>query len=142
MKVTADNYEQMRQWFAIVFEASREGQNVPADVHPINVLDALAIRTPARARAGLSMAIGDILEMADAWRPETVGTVDRKLNGLALPTLSAMRLEFSKRIGGIVKRGRIRNEAEYYLARNAADMAGMPEHEIWKVIAVYEEGVA
>jgi hypothetical protein len=123
-------------------EAEIEGKNLRADVHPINVLDAMAKRTPGRARMGLGMAVGDMIEAADAWQPDIVAKVDRKLRDLELPTLSAMRLDFGKRIESIVKRGRIRNDAEYYLARNAAEISGMPEHEIWKLLADYEDAPA
>jgi hypothetical protein len=141
MKVTAENYELMRRWFAIVLEVEFQGKDLPAEHHPINVLDAMACRTPARARKGLGMAIGDLIESAEGWQADTVAALDRKLAGLGLRTLSSMRLEFGGRISAIVKRGRIRNEAEYYLARNAAEMAGMPEDEIWNILSAYEETI-
>jgi hypothetical protein len=142
MKITADNYDQMRQWFAVVIEVEMRGINVSADHHPITVLDAMASRAPARARQGLGMAIGDMIEAAEGWQVGTVAEVDRKLGNLGLPTLSAMRFEFEGRIRAIVKRGRIRNDAEYYLARNAAEMADMPEDEIWKLLGAYEATAA
>ncbi len=142
MKITAHNFGQMRQWFAIVCDVWCEDLSAHPEIHPVNLLDEMAKRTPARARTGLGMAIGDIMEDSEGWEPEKVAALDRKLQDQDLPTFSTMRLEFGKRIAAIVRRGRIRNEAEYYLARNAAELAGMPEHDIWRLLEDFEARLA
>ena len=76
----------------------------------------------ARARKGLSLAIGDIIELTSRWSVSEMASIDAELTDAGLPTLSTIRLRFSKAVGSIIRRGRIRNEAEYYLVRNAADV--------------------
>jgi hypothetical protein len=138
VKITAVNYEQMRQWYAMVFEVDWDGRPLDPEHHPIKVLDEMAKRTPARARAGLAMAIGDIMEGNLPWRPERVAALDSELQDQGLPTFSAIQREFGKGIEAIMKRGRIRSEPEYHLVRNAAEVPGMPEEDLWKLLEDYE----
>ena len=68
------------------------------------------------------MAIGDIVEMTDHWPNCEIASLDAELTAASLPTLSAIRVQFSKSIRTIVRRGSIRNDEEYYLIRNAAEI--------------------
>lgn len=68
------------------------------------------------------MAIGDIVEMTDHWSSSAIASLDTELGAAGLPTLSAIRVQFSKAIRAIIRRGRIRSEGEYYLIRNAAEI--------------------
>ena len=67
------------------------------------------------------MAIGDVIESTQDFRPEQVAEIDRALRAQGLPTLSEVKARFSSVIAGIVRRGTIRNEREYYAVRNAVE---------------------
>lgn len=69
------------------------------------------------------MAIGDTIEMCSDMPLPDVMLIDEgcRLNGL--PTLSEVRSRFSRKLKSIVRRGAIRNETEYYLVRNAIELA-------------------
>jgi hypothetical protein len=138
MKITAENYAAMREWFAVVFEVENDDPDLPPEIHPVAVLDDMAKRSPANARKGLGMAIADTIEMTDAWDAKVLLQLDRQLTGLGLPTLSEMRLRFGKRLSKILRRGTIRSEEEYYLLRNAAELPDQPTDEIWRLLSEYE----
>jgi len=120
MKIDASSYPEMRAWFALV--TPRIFPNLPADIDPVAVLERTEAISMARARKGLSLAIGDIIELTSRWSVSEMASIDAELTDAGLPTLSTIRLRFSKAVGSIIRRGRIQNEAEYYLVRNAADV--------------------
>ena len=100
----------------------------------------LESRSPARARAGIKGAINDCLEATSNFQGADLQVLDRDLAALNLPTLSALRIRFWKRIALAIKRGRIRNDTEYYAVRNVAET---PEFEtqsdaIWAMLTAYE----
>ena len=90
--------------------------------HPLAVLASIEAAAPARARQGLRMAINDCLEMSAGFTPAEVKAADADLQSAGLPTLSALRLRFWKRIRSILKRRKIRTEVEYHAIRNAAEV--------------------
>ena len=85
------------------------------------------------------MAIGDIIEMTDAWSRDRIAAVDEQLTCEGLPTLSSMRVQFSKLINRVVTRGRIENDVEFHAIRNAAELSQDEQEALWKLISAYEE---
>lgn len=120
MKIDAKDYPAMRAWFAVV--APRIFPDVPADADPILALDRIEAVSMANARKGLSMAIGDVVEMTDHWNPDEIEMLNKELIAAGLHSFAMIRARFSKAIAGIVRRGRIKSESEYYLLRNAAEL--------------------
>jgi hypothetical protein len=137
VRIAAEDYQRMRAWFAAV--AADVFPNAPSDAGPLAALDAIAARSPAGAREGLSMAIGDIVEMTGAWPAEKVAALDRSLESQGLPSLSEVRARFSKAVASALRRGRIKDEVEYHALRNAAEMRGGGEEQLWALLAAYEE---
>src|SRR3954462_12188786 len=113
-----------------------------ADAGPLASLDAIAARSPARARQGLSMAINDVIEMTDGWPKEQVASIDLALTKAGLPSLSEMRKRFSKAVERAVRRGRIKDDVEYYAVRNAAELLDDSQQPLWLLLAAYERSAA
>jgi len=84
------------------------------------------------------MAIGDTIEATDRWPRERVVAIDDKLAHEGFPTLSAMRLQFSKVVRRVAARGSIKNDVEYYAVRNAIGMDTENEGPLWKLLSAYE----
>lgn len=84
------------------------------------------------------MAIGDIVEMTDNWPNGEIASLDAELTTASLPTLSAIRIQFSKSIRSIVRRGSIKNDEEYYLIRNAAEMDPERGEELFGLLEKWE----
>ncbi|MNU25257.1 hypothetical protein D3C71_135960 [compost metagenome] len=109
-----------------------------SDIDPIVVLDRFAETSPAKARRGLSMAIGDIVEMTSNWPLDKIVEADRQLSAADLPSLSAVCAKFSKAVAKIVRKGVIANDAEFYLVRNATEMTGDHRQVLLNLAEAYE----
>ena len=91
--------------------------DLAAELRPLELLAALETISPARASLGLRMAVNDCIEMSSHWTPAKVAALDSDLKANNLLTLSEVRRRYSSAYAALRKRGRIRNEVEYYLAR-------------------------
>lgn len=127
--VSAADYDQLKAWLSFMFELPEIGlPTVTPDMHPIAILGQMEKSAPARARQGLRMAIGDVLEMTADMRLSDLKLVDENCRAKGLPTLSEMRARFSKNLKAVVRRGHIRTETEYHLVRGALEFTPS-EHE-------------
>ena len=140
MKVDPKDFERLRDWLALVSQKAFPPQ-LMTEAQPVAQLDQLAERSPAKAREGLAMAISDLIEMTDSWPAQDVQAIDAELLAQDLPTLTEMRVRFSKAVGRVVRRGRINDEAEYHVVRNAAELGG-PDAPLRSLLAAYEERAA
>jgi hypothetical protein len=138
MRISAAEYEVMRAWFATMVPKVFAGVPFTPETDPVLALDAAASKSPAKARSGLAMAIGDMIDLGLDWSPEDVVRCDAELLGLGLPTLSIMRLRFARSVRRALVRGGIKNEAEYYALRNAAEHSGPDADALWAMLASYE----
>jgi hypothetical protein len=85
------------------------------------------------------MAIGDLVEATSRWSAEQVEEVNLRLAQAGLPSLSIVRTRFSKIVQGVVRRGKINNDTEYYAVRNAAEFADGAAPSLWPLLTSYEE---
>ena len=138
MKITAQNYEQMKAWFAHMVPKTFRPELISPETHPVACLEQTERGSPSKARIGLAMAIGDIIEMTEAWPINQVAEKDSLLLSDGLPTLTEARLLFSKSIRRVLKRGSIKNEVEYYAIRNAAELQQIGGEEVWPLLSAYE----
>lgn len=100
--------------------------------------------SPSRARSGILMAINDCLEASSDFRGVELQALDQELAALSLPSLSALRGRFWKRVAAAIKRGTIRNDTEYYAIRNVVETPPFePQSKtIWAMLAAYEEQIS
>ena len=142
MAIKADEFETLRAWSALLMEQVRMiPPNLPPEFHPIAVLDAMVRSSPARARQGLAMMIGDLMELTVDFPQEEIARLDAIFGEAQLPTFSNIRVRFMKRIRSIVRRGIIRSEAEYHLVRNAVEGVNEDgeQDRLWAMLAAYEQ---
>jgi hypothetical protein len=136
MRIGAAEYDRMRSCFAAMCGELFPGATGEED--PVAALDRTAAKSAARAREGLAMAIGDFVEMTSDWPAEEVAALDSRLQAMGLPSLSAVRIRFSQAVARAMRRGQIRDEAEYYAVRNAAEMFPQDLDRLWALLAAYE----
>lgn len=140
MRVSPEDYEALKTFFAIMIdEATTIRPDLPAEHHPLFVLGETEAKSMARARYGLALAIGDLLEESQYFPAERVTRIDRRLAEAGAPTLTETRLRFSTKVAAIMKRGRVGSEREFYLLKNVAD--AMPEGEreaAWAMLDGFE----
>jgi len=111
------------------------------DTNPLAVLDRMATKTPAKARSGLGMAIGDLVEFTSGWPASDVTTCNRALSQLGLPTLSEVQARFSRSVQRVVRRGRIKSDEEFYSVRNAVEQQGADSATLWPLLEAYESRI-
>jgi hypothetical protein len=138
MKIAPEDYAQLREWFARMWPLAFSGIEIAPEANPTVALDEIAAKSPARARQGLAMAIGDLVEAVHGWRTEEVEIADRRLSDAGLPTLSAIRTRFSQAVQRALRRGRIDSEQEYYAIRNAVEMTAN-DPRLSAMLAAYEQ---
>ena len=142
--VRAEDYEDLKgflAWFNQHLLAVPDG--LPADQHPIAVLSHLEAQSMSIARKGLRMAIGDLIEDTADLSAAQVRTIDEALAARALPSLTSVRLQFWSKIHGIVRRGEVRNETEYYALRTVVEtMPGEERENGWRLLAAFENNLA
>ncbi len=84
------------------------------------------------------MAINDLLEMTHDWSDGKVQELDSALCFNGLPSLTEMRIRFSKTLRRVVARGSIKNDVEYYAVLIAADLTDSEQSDLSALLLVYE----
>ncbi|WP_103716259.1 hypothetical protein [Bosea psychrotolerans] len=141
MSIKAEEFDDLRAWCALMIElAIPLPPGLPLEAHPITLLDAMANKAPSRARQGLAMAIGDLVEATAHLAPADIANVDAHFSKANLPTLSTIRLRFQRQINGILRRGAVRNEVEYHALRNVAESAidEGDQRRLWALLDAYK----
>ena len=89
----------------------------PADpIHPTNVGRHMVAATgKAKALAGLRQAASDFVESLQDFDHQQVEILDAALKRAGIVTLTELRRRHSRKYKSILKRGSVRDEAEYYL---------------------------
>jgi hypothetical protein len=143
LKVTAENYEPLKAFFGwMVGHVAPGAASLPVQDQPLNVLSKFEAQSQSLARQSLQIGISDILEQTQHWQSQATHDVNLALTQLGLPTLSGVRLEFSKKIASILTRGRVRSEIEYYALRNVVEaMPDESSEKAWQMLAAFEEKV-
>jgi hypothetical protein len=95
---------------------------------------------------GLKQAINDIIEETSDMPSESVKRIDAALASAGHITLSRLRMRYRSKYAAVLKRGRIRNDTEFYLlAGIAADMSlelfDDERQTVNRLLAEYEQNV-
>ncbi len=138
MKIAPADYDRMRAWLQIVVPRVFPLEQLPVGSDPLMLLDATAAKSPAEARRGLAMMIGDLIELASRVDDSALAAVNGELVAQDLPTFAEMRIRFSKAVQRVLRRGHVKDEAEYYAVRNAAELPGADAEKLWALLGEYE----
>jgi hypothetical protein len=114
-KITQSEYEPLKAFFVAWFERFTVWEGLEPEHHPVAVLERMEKISMSKACTGLGMAIGDTLENSWDLAHGDVKAIDRDFAARGIISLSEMRRKYSRKVHGILKRGVIRNEVEYYL---------------------------
>ena len=85
------------------------------------------------------MAVGDCIEMSSHWNSTRVSEADMALRANGIVTLSEIRRRYSRRFKAILKRGKIRNEHEYYLVKAVSSDATTEASALQSLLEDFEE---
>lgn len=114
-KITAEEYPALKAFWVAWEERYPIQIGMPAEHRPVAVLERFEKERMTTARSGLGMAISDTLEMSWDMPREEVEAVDAEFIARGLLPLSELRRRYSRQFRALLKRGRIRDEEEYYL---------------------------
>jgi len=112
------DYATMKAFLSFFAERYLNPEGLPPDKQPIACLQALEQKSMKMAVNGLRQAINDCVEMSSRFDHAEVEQLDSQLRSRSIVTLSELRRRYSKSYAKILKRGQIKNESEYHLARN------------------------
>ena len=111
-------YARMKDFLSFFAERYLKADGLSPDQQPVASLEALEKKSMKMASSGLRQAINDCVEMSSHFDHGQVRKLDSQLRSRGIVTLSELRRRYSKDYAKIMKRGRIKNETEYYLVRN------------------------
>jgi hypothetical protein len=95
----------------------------PTDpVHPANVAAHIAETLgKAKALVGARQAANDAIEALRGFTQQQLASLDARLIETGSITVAEMRRRYSRQYQAVLKRGRIRNETEFYLVKGILD---------------------
>lgn len=115
-------------------------------VFPLEVADDLwreGKQSFSNASRAMTMLCRDFLEMTQDYEGEALAAWDQMLTEQSSPTLSVMRARHWNLVPKMLKRGRIRNDEEYYLAKSVLDASQLAEEDrrsLAGLLGAYEFG--
>jgi hypothetical protein len=121
-------------------------EGLPPELRPAQVIAAFEQRSRRPLPlSGLRQALGDILEDALEFAPDQIVRADAVLREAGAPTLTQMLLRRAGIFRAIVRRGRLRNDTEFYLVTaalqdTAADLGDAGAATLNRLVADYESG--
>lgn len=75
----------------------------------------------SKALSGLRLAVQDSMQRFDHCTPEQLASLDALLRARGIVSVSELRRRYSRKYRGVLKRGVIRSEEEYYLVKSILD---------------------
>lgn len=141
MRIAEDDYQPLKAFFAWAVEhLMKMPVTMSAADHPVATLERTEAESKARARQGLAMAVGDVVEFCDRLSADEVRAIDAALEAAGILTLSHVRARFWTKVRRVLKRGAIRGEQDYHALRNVVE--ALPDDEqgpAWEMLAAFEE---
>lgn len=125
--VVGKDYELYRRWFERSLDLIWQmPPDLRAKADPMAAVAEAEAVSPAKAVKSVAAGIADTVGMTDRHSKADIATLDALFARDGLPTLSALRALFSKKVGKILKAGRIESEEDFYTLKALED-ADLPE---------------
>jgi hypothetical protein len=120
MQKADHEYSELKKFLSFYAARYLNVSGLPPEKQPMSNLETLERKGGKSAWRGLRQAINDCVEMSFHLDPKDVRKLDAELRDLGIVTVSELRRRYSKKYAAIMKRGRIKDDTEYYLIRNVA----------------------
>ncbi|NEU97064.1 hypothetical protein [Bradyrhizobium uaiense] len=111
-------YTQLKNFLSFYVQRYMPMDFLPPEKQPLAVLEAMEKTSPRMAFQGLRHAINDCVERSSRFDPAEVANLDAELANRRIITLSELRRRYSRGYAKVLKRGRIKNDTEFYLLQN------------------------
>lgn len=116
-----EEYEQIKKFLILFVERTSDVSKAPPESRPLAQIQALEAKYEKKVVAGVMGAMNDCLTLSFGLPAEKVRGLDKELRELGLPTLSQLRVKYSKRYSTLLEKGVIRNESDYQLIKGVLD---------------------
>jgi hypothetical protein len=114
-------YEELSKFISF-FATHCQGIDPDWAFHPsVNLQVAEELFGKSKALEGARQAVNDALEETRRVSPEYLTRVDAALTEQGIVTLSELRRRYSRHYKAILKRGKVKDETEYYLLKGILD---------------------
>ncbi len=145
LKITSDNYLFYKQIAEVIwkFISAKNPYTIPEEADPVNRLNKLESESQAKARTGLRLMLDDLFSMQDDASPEQREALEGELRKAGLPSLSELLAEVKQVPAKVLKRGKIRNEREWYvitelLSRTNAPISAAEREKLGQLSVTFE----
>lgn len=143
-KVSSADYAQLKTFFRAFADRFMPVGDLAPDLRPLALLESMEASAPVRAFAALRMAVNDCVEMSSNWSAEKVAAFDAELRAEGILTLSQVRQRYASKYAAVLRRGKIKNETEYYLVHGILvdQAAQLPDEErsrLALMVTAYEQ---
>jgi len=142
-----NDYELMKKFVINFLEWYYPKDLPPPEESPAEYIAKLEKKSLSKTKAGLRTSLNGIVELTCAeWTPAQMHEADKRFLEAGLPTLSQLRLRYSRQYSKIMKAGVIDDEVEYYIVKEVRDgwSSQLPPSEVAKLdimIDFYENRV-
>jgi hypothetical protein len=155
MKISNMDFDASKRFFRILWgvqkkriirEMEQQGLKYPEESDPLLFLDQRPGETKSQAFSGLKQAIQDTLHDMYEVSIAELKEIDELLKKERLPPLSEVRNTLWNEIPKIMKRGKIKNDTEFYLIKEKAidlgskDFSERERESLNRLIEEYEFG--
>ncbi len=143
-KLSPVDYAQLKMFLrAFTARFMPSGDLTPA-LRPLALLESMETSAPAQASAALRMAVNDCVEMSSHWSAKKVAALDAELGAEGTLTLSQVRQRYASKYAAVLRRGKIKNEIEYYLVHGilvdqAVQLADEERSKLELMVTEYEQ---
>lgn len=140
-------FDQLKR-FTDFFDLHVRGLSPDRATSPAKALDRIvAEHGKSKALTGLRQAVSDCIERTNDRPLEWVVGFDKACIAAGVPTLSQLRAKYSAKYKGVMSRGRIRSQTEYYLVMGilndlTSDISNSERKSLNGMVAEYEHKAA
>lgn len=145
LTITNDNYLFYKQIAEVIwkFISAKRPYKIPEEADPVNILTKWEKESMAKARTGLRLMLDDLFSMQDDDSPEQREALEGELRKAGLPSLSELLAEVKQVPAKVLKRGKIRNEREWYvitelLSRTDAPISAAEREKLGQLCVTFE----
>lgn len=149
-KMSSENEQEFADLLAYVSLFATLVWGIPESAvsHPSHHMEVIPGKVSKSQRlAGLRQAANDTIEATQDFTPAQVAAVDAAFQDRKVVTLSEVRRRYWSKYKAVIKRGRIRNETEYYLVAGlvndmGSQMGAVERDTLQSLVATFELQVA
>lgn len=123
--MSEDEYQRLKRFMGLFYEWFLASPHHRPESHPLFVLETIEKKSRSQAKRGLEMALNDCVASSSEWPSEAVALADKRFALNDAPSLTEVRVKYLRKYRQILKRGRIKNLQECYLAKGILDGGGM-----------------